>query len=91
VLHDLPVESVSMHAEELGGFGLISIGLGERGLYELSLEFVDCFAEVDTPLDHFVHKSFQFLFHNFFLGGDFGLLLLPPAFKRAVANEEFCF
>src|SRR3954469_21941310 len=82
-----------MDAEEFGGFGLISFGPAESALDELSFELVDGFAEVDALFDHFRHKRFQLLFHNFFLRVDFFLflLLLPPALQRTVADEEFRF
>ena len=71
VLDDLSIESIPVYAEEFGRLGLISTGLGEGALDELSFKLIHGFAEVDTPFDHFGHKGFQLLFHNFFLRVDF--------------------
>ena len=71
VLDDLSIESIPVHAEELGSLGLISTGLGKGALDEFSFKLIHGFAKVDTPFDHFGHKGFQLLFHNFFLRVDF--------------------
>ena len=67
MLGDLAIESITVDALNLGGFGLISLSFGERALDEFLFEFAQSFVKVDASFNHFRDKGFQLLFHYFFL------------------------
>ena len=65
VLGDLAIERITVDAQNLGGFGLVSTGFVESALNESLLEFTQGFVQINAVFDHFSDKGFQLLFHNF--------------------------
>lgn len=70
MLGNLTIQGISVDSKDLRGLGLISIGFGKRALDEFFFELAQAFIQINASFDHFGHKGFQLLFHNFFLRVD---------------------
>jgi len=56
VVDDFSIQGISVDAKNAGGLGLISTGFRERALDESLFEFIQCFFQIDTTVDHLGHK-----------------------------------
>ena len=66
MLGDFAIQSITVDAKNFCRFGLISTRFYECRLNESLFKFAYCFAQINSPLDHFRYKGFQLLFHNVF-------------------------
>ena len=55
-MRNLTIESIAVDAKNLGGLGLISTRLAERGLNESLFKLPNGLVEIDSSFDHFRDK-----------------------------------
>jgi len=88
MLGDLAIQSIAVDAQNLCGFGLISTRFYECGLNESFFKFAYCFAQINSPVDHFCDKGFQLLFHNFFPRVGQNLFIVAATSAPARGNRQ---